>query len=212
MTFEEAGASVGLKDGRGLDGDGDDSEQEFWISGILMTFEEEVREGLDDDREASKEEGGALGTGLKENAEVAEDKGDGLESAVEGLGRDTDGFKEYEGVWGDGFNEEVGDVRDTGDGLEEGISGINGCAFFEDSGSFGAWGDDLDEVWDAGDSSDACDGLEEVTSVVSDWGRYEEDALVAVWDEGGSQEEYVSGLWEGIRTYLLLLSKLLDTS
>ncbi|KAF2295957.1 hypothetical protein GH714_035395 [Hevea brasiliensis] len=68
------------------------------------------------------------------------------------------------------------------DGLEEGISGINGWAWFEDSGSLGAWGNDFDEIEGLGV------GLEEyAASLDGDCGSHEEDA---------------SGIWEDIGTIL----------
>ncbi|KAF2295962.1 hypothetical protein GH714_035423 [Hevea brasiliensis] len=63
MTYAEAGVRVGLK----------------------------VGGGLDDDAEGPKEEGGALGLVLEEDAVVTENNGDGLEE-VEGLGV---GLEEY---------------------------------------------------------------------------------------------------------------------
>lgn len=70
MRFEEAGVKVGLK----------------------------VAGGLDDDKEGLEGDGGSLGLVLKEDAEVTEDKRDGVEEEGAGLGRAMDGFKEYEGA------------------------------------------------------------------------------------------------------------------
>lgn len=174
----EVDGDCSADDGGALgENDVDDSECDVWTAGIgdvffrthfllafvcwLVAFEEARVPagltdwgGLEDDREVSKEDGGALGIGLEQDAVVVND-GDGLQWEVGGSRRDADGFTELEGAWGDSF--------------DEGIAGIGDWICLEDGKTLGAWANDSDEEDDG-------DGLEKGVSGASDRDWLEEDA------------------------------------
>ncbi|KAF2295953.1 hypothetical protein GH714_035306 [Hevea brasiliensis] len=82
--------------------------------------------GLDDDAEGPKEEGGALGLGLEEDAAVTENNGDGLEEVKDSgsLGAWGDDFDEIGGLDGVGLEEYVASLDEDCGSQEEDVSGI----------------------------------------------------------------------------------------